>query len=100
MDTVESLVAFANSKGLWMNNLYQRQSYPALSCVSPRLTGDWQANFRTPGGTVHEFGHGKTPVEAIKNALTKLPITKPAVIVREELKDAAPGDVVFTDPFS
>lgn len=67
MKTIDDVLALAASKGLWLHNLFQLRTYPGHP-NTPKLTGEWQANFSNPAGC-YEFGRGKSAVEALEKAL-------------------------------
>lgn len=70
MSTMDDILAEAGKRGLILNNLFQLRTYPADSKIPSRATGEWQANFMTVGGW-HDFGRGKTYIEALQDALER-----------------------------
>lgn len=67
---LHELIGLAEERGLFVNNLFQIDN-----------NGHWKANVRVPSksdekDTMHEFGWGRWPEEALTNALFNASVQK------------------------
>lgn len=68
--TLEDMIQRVHGAGLKVNNLFEAAK------------GGWQANLRGPDGICRHYGHGETPMEALRMALGA-PVVRPAIPLRE-----------------
>lgn len=87
--TIEQLIAEANSKGLWLANLFQLSTMGGTTTQPSSPTGKWQANFHHATGW-YEYGHGDSAIAALENCLER----------SKGAKMPAPVQAAVTDPFS